>query len=338
MAPLTALGAETDKLLRRLISHAPTPVFLKDSEGVYRYVNSSFEHFVGVSRDEVVGRTDHELFSHVVATRCRQSDLLALRADVPARVEEPFEVDGAERILRVLKIPIFDNHNEALGLFGIAMDVTETLRAEQGRHQERDRLVAELHDDAVQVMAAIGLALGSLEKRSDGMDRAALAELKGMVSDAIQRLRTLMSDLQVDDASNVDIRSAIEETLSLIQREHEIAFSVESRIRTPPPPPSAVALLAIAREAFINVVKHARASRIRVSLDETRGGFQLCVDDDGVGFEESVARSVEHLGLASIRARCESLGGELRIESRPGRGTRVQIWVPRPPEQLLLDE
>jgi signal transduction histidine kinase len=99
-----------------------------------------------------------------------------------------------------------------------------------------------------------------------------------------------------------------------------------------------VALLAIAREALVNVVKHARASRIGVSLDETWGGFQLCVDDDGVGFEESVVRSVEHLGLASIRARCESLGGELRIESRPGRGTRVQIWVPRPPEQLLLDE
>lgn len=84
-------------------------------------------------------------------------------------------------------------------------------------------------------------------------------------------------------------------------------------------------LLRIGGEAVSNAVRHARASAIRMELVYTENGVALRVKDDGIGFDPAIVGKNGHYGLASMRERAESLGGRLRLESRPGQGTLIEV-------------
>jgi signal transduction histidine kinase len=88
------------------------------------------------------------------------------------------------------------------------------------------------------------------------------------------------------------------------------------------------ALFRIVQEAVNNVVKHAGARRVEVTLDRTNGLAALGVTDDGRGFDPDEPRSGQHLGLWSMRERVEQLGGRFELQSRPGRGTVLKAWLP----------
>jgi two-component system NarL family sensor kinase len=97
-------------------------------------------------------------------------------------------------------------------------------------------------------------------------------------------------------------------------------------------------LYAVARELIGNVVRHAEAHRLRVSLTTTDGWRSLAVEDDGRGLDpERLGERLSegHIGLASQRARVEAARGSIDIVARPGRGTRVEVRVPAGPALLL---
>jgi signal transduction histidine kinase len=93
-----------------------------------------------------------------------------------------------------------------------------------------------------------------------------------------------------------------------------------------------ILLFQAARELLVNVVKHARATRVKVILEQDHDYVRIIVADDGCGFESSLLTfplSTERgFGLFSIRERVALLGGELQIDSAPGKGTRATVTVP----------
>jgi signal transduction histidine kinase len=84
----------------------------------------------------------------------------------------------------------------------------------------------------------------------------------------------------------------------------------------------------ILREAVANVLKHARATTLDVSLRHRSGAIDVAIADDGVGFTPAAAAAEGHDGLANMQARVDELGGRLAIDSSPGRGTHVHVRVP----------
>ena len=93
-------------------------------------------------------------------------------------------------------------------------------------------------------------------------------------------------------------------------------------------PDIALCLFRVAQEALRNVARHAKASKVEVSLRRLINALQLCVSDDGVGFDPTVRREGASLGVASMRQRAANLGGKLEVESAPGHGTIVSARVP----------
>ncbi len=94
------------------------------------------------------------------------------------------------------------------------------------------------------------------------------------------------------------------------------------------PSSTGICLFRVAQEALRNVVRHARASNVEVSLQAKNGGITLAVRDDGRGLGESSADKRASLGLVSMRERVRLVGGKLDIVSRPNQGTSVVAWVP----------
>jgi two-component system sensor histidine kinase UhpB len=95
-------------------------------------------------------------------------------------------------------------------------------------------------------------------------------------------------------------------------------------------PQTEVVLYRIAQEALTNVARHAQAHRVLVSLARDGQLVRLSVEDDGVGFDAASRRDSGGLGLFGMQERLGLVGGSLRIDSRPGEGTRVVAEVPQP--------
>jgi signal transduction histidine kinase len=103
-------------------------------------------------------------------------------------------------------------------------------------------------------------------------------------------------------------------------------------LKTPPPAPVATACFRIAQEAVTNVLRHARAREVAVTLRARADGLELMVADDGIGFDVVASRrralQGSSLGLLGIEERAELVGGQATIASTPGGGTEVRAWFP----------
>jgi NarL family two-component system sensor histidine kinase LiaS len=82
------------------------------------------------------------------------------------------------------------------------------------------------------------------------------------------------------------------------------------------------------REAVLNVIRHSRATEMRLSLTQTRNACEARLSDNGVGFAVTAAEGSSHYGLRGMRERIRKIGGEISFQSAPGKGTEVNISVP----------
>jgi two-component system, NtrC family, sensor kinase len=131
--------------------NSPNPIFLKDKELRYLYVNREFERALRVDRGQIRGKTDHDVFPPEQATAFQANDLEVLRAGVPIEFEEAaLQEDGLHTSL-VHKFPLFDAAGEIYAIGGIVTDITERNRSREAlqHSEERYRSVVETATDAV---------------------------------------------------------------------------------------------------------------------------------------------------------------------------------------------
>ncbi|HXF73152.1 MAG TPA: PAS domain S-box protein [Actinomycetota bacterium] len=215
----------------------------------------------------------------------------------------------------------------------------EALIEERGRliqrigeiqEQERSRLAADLHDDPIQKMTAVGLRIEALRRRTrDPVTAAALDDLAGTVRLTIARLRHLLFDLRPPALDRHGLAPAIRQHLDLLGDELAPEVRLVDELVREPPPGLRTTAFRIVQEALANVRRHAGARAVEIRLAERGGDLHLVVRDDGRGFEPAaVVEEPGHLGLRAMRERAEAAGGRVRIESGPGRGTTVEAWLP----------
>src|SRR5207302_1309898 len=195
----------------------------------------------------------------------------------------------------------------------------------EAQEAERRVVARELHDDFGQVLTAIKLNL----VRRDRDD----AETIALVDGAIARMRELAHDLRpplLDEFGlEASLRWYVEREAKRAGLDFRLALATLARR-----PPIAVetTCFRIAQEALTNVIRHAQAHVVDVELSAANGTLQLVVHDDGRGFDVSAARMrAAHggsQGLLSMQERVALAGGDLEIDSAPGRGTTVRARLP----------
>ena len=317
-------------LLQGIMDNSPVPIYMKDGDGSYLFVNRAFEDAVPVSRREILCHSDKDLFPADVARDFRANDISAIERGTSIQREEIGVSHGEVRTYDSVKFPVIDGDGKLLGVCGISTDITERVRAEDARHDERERIASDVHDDSVQVMASVLLRLEAFETTLKDEDQLGkLAELKGAVRGSIDRLRNLMFDLKTELPEG-ELVPALRERLQRIQREHSLEFSLTDDLGHEPCRRVASTLFRVAQEAFMNILKHANATHIDAELKRIRGGVRMSIRDDGTGFKEIVEPTQWHLGLPSMRARIEKEGGVWRLNTSVEHGTEVRVWLPEP--------
>jgi signal transduction histidine kinase len=196
---------------------------------------------------------------------------------------------------------------------------------------ERARIASDIHDDSIQVMAAAALRLEMLgDDLVDSGHGDAISEVAEKARHAVGRLRRLIFDLSPRALENGGLGSAIRAYLREVCTEVGLEWSVEDRLGRHLPDVVEVVLYRIAQEAIRNAEKHAQARTVSVTLSEQDGGSLLRIADDGVGFSAGGPgeRRPGHVGLPSMRERATVAGGTLRLETAPGQGCVIEVWVP----------
>ena len=204
------------------------------------------------------------------------------------------------------------------------------------QEEERGRLARELHDGAGQMLTTLLVRLKVLENQADGRSdlQHGLASTLDMVSDTIEQVRNLSYHLRPAALEEfglaVVLRTLVAETLEetgIVTRCHVDLGDLV------PPRGVEVCLYRIAQEALTNVIRHAGAQNVTVELAQSNGGVSLQIRDDGCGFlprPQPEQKGKRHLGLISMTERAEMVNGTLHVDSTPGKGTTIHIYIPIP--------
>lgn len=200
-----------------------------------------------------------------------------------------------------------------------------TQAREAGITDERARLSREIHDTVAQGLVGIITQLEAAQPGADDLEQRldrARASARDSLAEARRAVRALASP-RLDDQG---LPSALEE---LVRQTGEAAglrarFVLDGE---PGPTPADAELLRIAQEGLANVMRHAEAARVVVSLSYGPDEVRLDIRDDGRGFDAS--RPSSGHGLAGMRQRLARLGGDLEIESTEGEGCAISAAVPR---------
>ena len=224
----------------------------------------------------------------------------------------------------------------------IAVDLSERVsrdalrRVVDAQELERARLARELHDETGQALTSILLGLKHLDDVIETDDaREATAALRELVVTTLQDVRRLAVELRPSALDDFGLVPAIERLAGTLAEQSELVVDLEARLGEQRLPAEAeTALYRIVQEALTNVVKHASARRVSITLVRKEGFAVVVVEDDGLGFDPRTTRTGS-LGFVGMRERVELVGGRLTVESAPGAGTTIAAEVPvtrTPPE------
>ncbi len=278
---------------RELLRAAASPLVVLDPAGVVALASGEALRLLGKAEDEVVGR--------------HSTEVLPPGAPVEA------SADGWS----IVKLG--DRHREE----------HEHLLLDFMREQERERgrIAAGVHDDSLQVITAAMLRLQQLRHRLHDPDALqSLTRLEESISLAADRLRRLIFDYRPRALERSGLTAAVRDSLSRMRDDYGLDIRLRDELSRQPPVPTRLLLFRILQEALANVGQHAKAEHVEVALSERAGGYLVCVADDGVGISEPAAPG--HLGLTLMSERAEFAGGWFRLDSTPGSGTTVTVWVP----------
>lgn len=190
--------------------------------------------------------------------------------------------------------------------------------------EERNRLARDLHDSVVQTL--FGLSLAAEAARNGAPEQ--IAQVNELTKKALAELRSIVFELRPADLAAEGLVPTLVKHTEVLQRVFGQDIDVQVLSQRTLDPVIELELFRIVQEAVSNALKHAHASKVRVVVDLDGVPARIEVDDDGVGFDPAaVPVRARHLGLLSMEERAGAIGGTLKIDSAPGRGTRVAVEV-----------
>jgi len=345
----------TRDFLRDVITTSLDGIVVTDELSSITMINQAAINILGYSREELLG---HRIqgFLEVggeVEERGRQIQKILMEKGAVYGYEHTWRTKDGTFVDLEMSIALLKD--EKKGLTGSVLsirDITERKQAEKKildyqnqlrsmasqltltEEQERRSIATDLHDRIGQTLAIAKIKLGALRASTAplGFD-AEVDAIRDLVEQSIQDTRSLIFDLCPPFLYELGFEKALEWLLEDIQEQYGIATHFEcdgkpcqldDDLR--------ILLYQSVRELFINIVKHAQAEHARLSVQSDTAGLNLCVEDDGRGFDEPTSAfrfdKEGGFGLFRIQERFHYLGGEITIDSKPHQGTRISLQLP----------
>jgi two-component system sensor histidine kinase UhpB len=197
---------------------------------------------------------------------------------------------------------------------------------------ERASFARELHDGLGQILTSLSLFARSIEGELTGHQRRRLAALRVLADEALATTRSLAWSLRGSTAPPDGLSTSVRSLAETIQARTGLSIEIDDGLDTGFTVRVEAAVYKIVEEALTNVMRHAAARSVRVSLQRNGGTLTVVVSDDGDGFEPEhrALTPGSGMGLLCMEERARLLDGTVRIQSAPGQGTIVEATLPVP--------
>ncbi|MGR3292559.1 MAG: PAS domain-containing sensor histidine kinase [Candidatus Scalindua sp.] len=343
---------KSEEKYSRLIENLQDNYFFysHNTEGVFTYLSPAITNVLGYDTEEFLTHYSEYMTDNPGNEKALEHIDLSLKGiKQPPYELEIYHKDGSRHTLKVQEVPVFDKDHKVIAVEGIAEDITKRKHVEkeslmyqiQLKHlsstlllteeRERRNISQDLHDRIGQALAVIKMKLEELsEPQVDTDSRRVLDETRELLDNTIQDTRTLTFEISPPLLYELGFEPAVEWLVEQFRERHNIRIEYEGngdgRILEDD---VSCFLFKSVRELLFNVIKHARADRIKVLVRREKNIIRISIEDDGDGFDFSnVKFSVNDLsgfGLFSIQERMEHFGGNFDVESKPGQGTRITL-------------
>lgn len=325
-----------------LFESIPEMVVVVDTDGLIRYVNDQCSEIVGWTSQELMGKPIEtvippRLHSGHTAHRKGYTDDPKARPMGSGLLLTALHQSGREVPVEIALSPLRGELGEVAATVATVRDVTERLETAAQLVEaktrleildDRDRIARELHDSVIQRLFAAGLHLQASTNRPDIRER--VSSIVDEIDEAIREIRgvifTLHRPAQLDSGLEAALRASINEAARLLGHRPTLRLG---GILGNLSPELGSQLLAVLREALMNVAKHAEATKTEVSLDVAADSVTLVVLDDGIGMAQTSSLDSGGLGVRNIRERASRMGGEAEFSEVEPKGTQVRWVVPR---------
>lgn len=325
---------------------SPGPVSIyRIRDRVILEVNERWQSTYGYSREEAVGRNAMEL--HLVAPEDHEIIRGLLEKQHSLR---DFEVDFMTRHKEVRHVSLSAEQiviNNELCAIVLHHDVTERRKAEErlrasteqlralssrlqrAREEQSIRIAREIHDELGSLLTVLRWELEGLAKSSSPEEKTKVAGMLELAETTIGIVRKIASELRPTVLDALGLSEAIQWHARQFQERTGIAVDVESESETVHlGQEQSLAVFRIFQESLTNVLRHAQAKHVEVTITEDAGAFALTIRDDGQGIAEEKKSGQHAIGILGMRERALLVGGELDITGQRGVGTTVTVRIP----------
>lgn len=343
---------EASLYARSLIEASLDPLATISADGKIMDVNQATESATGLSRKMLIGSDFANYFTEPERARGGYLEVFSkgFIRDYHLAIRH---VSG--RVTDVLyNATLYRNETgDIQGIFAAARDITERLEAEKKvlannellrslsselvmtEERERRRIAVDLHDSIGQTLALAKIKLNALlEKESHSGFTEPILEVIEMVDQSIQQTRSLTRELSPSVLYELGLAEALEWLSEQIYIQNGLQVTLENDLKSKKIDKDIqLFLYRSIRELLFNIVKHAKAKEAHIMLKKSGGNIRCMVRDSGIGFNVSsidqIFKKGGGFGLLSIRERLNYLGGGLKIDSRRGWGTQIEMIVPQ---------
>ncbi len=331
----------SEERYRYLVKASPDVVWAVDADGRITFMSDRIEALTGYTPEEIVGKNFAEL-THPGSVAATDATWDSVRLDPTGVYPLPLQLmrRSGDPVPVEVWVTGMQRDGDFAGAHGSIRDMRERegyerdLRrqaAELASSQERAHLARELHDSVTQALFSMTLVTRTTELLVDRDPAAAkekLGSLRELQREALAEMRALIFELRPGNIEQDGLLPALRTHTAALQGRIGVPIVVASDLVERLPIALEEVLYRISQEALHNIVKHAAARQVTLSIERAPGaGLRLRVADDGKGFD---AASVPdgHLGLAGMRARAEKIGASFIVTSEPGRGTTIEVALP----------
>lgn len=334
-----------------------------DLRGRCTFINHAAARMLGYEPEEVLERPTHEVFHHsrpdgspYPKEECRvyQSFQRGLGCQVDDEVL--WRKDGTSFPVAYSSFPIMEK-DIIVGAVVTFTDITDRKRSKEElertldqirtlsrrletvREEERTRIARELHDELGVRLTCLKMDLSRVCDSSSARSSENIAAMIEQVDTTIAAVQSLAAELRPGVLDDLGLVAAIEWQCRDFERRSGIRCHVECKEEDIPLDAArTTAAFRICQEALTNVLRHARATEIRVVVEKTDGHLSVEIRDNGLGIQAGRATDARSLGLLGMRERAVAVGGSLHIEGTAGQGTLVAFRMPCEDGLTSMDE
>ena len=198
----------------------------------------------------------------------------------------------------------------------------------QAEEKERQRIARELHDGVGHLLSSAKLNLSVIEEQDDETKTAVENSMK-IIDEALEETRTISHNLMPSALTEVGFTAAVQQLARKINQTGKVKVKLQTEQENfDLDEAKSTALFRIVQEVLNNMLKHADATSISISLNKDEQVLQLSIADDGIGFDVNNINSSSGIGWKNIFARADMIHAAIKINSMPGNGTTVQLQIP----------